>query len=628
MIEFDIIIIGGGHAGCEAAWISSEYHLNIGLITLPGVGLASAPCNPAVGGVGKGQVVREIDALGGLIGKLTDFSGIQYRILNESKGYAVQSTRVQIDKELYSEYAEKILSERKNLSIIRDEVSHIEKVLQKQNANFTESTETEYILNCLSGKKYKTQKIIVTAGTFLGANTHIGKIKKNEGRVDKVSTSSLKELLNRNNDKFLRFKTGTPARLKKQSLDFNKFIEQKSDPKTLNFHWENDSFTRNQKQHSCFLAHTSEKTMDIIRTNQLLSPVFNGQIKGVGPRYCPSIEDKGDRYPDRNVHHVFVEPEGLNLDTVYPNGISTSLPKEIQEDFIKSIEGFEQAEIAVYGYAVEYDVIDTFNLTLSLEHKNMAGMYFAGQLNGTSGYEEAAGQGIIAGINAAHSCLKRDPFILNREDSYIGVMIQDLVTIERDEPYRLFTARNENRLYVREDNAINRLYFLRQSLNLFSKLDHYQDQYMEQFSLLEKAISFKRYFANPETKDYFSVSSYGNLESIITLADLIRRPELDPVAVLKRELQLIGLEFLPEVILAVAISEKYRGYIKRNEVDKNRVDRFNNKSIQWQKLCQSENISNECRQRIEKIQPVSFGQLKRIDGIRPATLAYVARDLI
>jgi tRNA uridine 5-carboxymethylaminomethyl modification enzyme len=625
MNTFDIIVIGGGHAGCEAAWIASEFDLNVGLISLPGVGLASAPCNPAVGGVGKGQVVREIDALGGLMGKLTDLSGIQYRILNESKGYAVQSTRVQIDKELYSKFAEEILTAKSNLQIIRDEVLELSKV-QMPSENVTDSN-SDFIISCKSGNHYLTKKIIVTAGTFLNANTHIGKVQKNEGRVDKLATCSLKTLLNDNNGKYLRFKTGTPARLKKSSLNFKKFIEQKSDPNTLNFHWKNDPYTRNQKQVSCFLAHTTDKTMEIVRTNQLLSPVFNGQIKGVGPRYCPSIEDKGDRYPDRNIHHVFVEPEGLNLDTVYPNGISTSLPKEVQEDFIKTIDGFEQAEIAVYGYAVEYDVVDTFNLKLTLEHKNMPGMYFAGQLNGTSGYEEAAGQGLVAGINSAHSCLKKNPFILNRENSYIGVMVQDLVTIERDEPYRLFTARNENRLYVREDNAINRLYSKRQSLNLFSDIDAYQGQYMVEYDLLEQAISAKRYFANKENNNYFNDKCYGTLTSIITLADLIRRPQLNPVTVLNAELTKLGLKFLPEVIFAVAISEKYKGYIKRNEVDKKRVDRFNNKTIEWEKLSQSDNISNECRQRIEKVQPISFGQLKRIDGIRPATLAYVARDL-
>jgi tRNA uridine 5-carboxymethylaminomethyl modification enzyme len=623
MKTFDIVIIGGGHAGCEAAWIASEFNLKVGLVSLSDVGLASAPCNPAVGGVGKGQVVREIDALGGLIGRLTDLAGIQYRILNESKGYAVQSTRAQIDKDLYSQFAEKILSEKNNLEIIRDEVLNVER---KSTSKNHEKIET-YKLNCKSGNTIDTKKIIVTAGTFLNANTHIGKIKKNEGRVDKVSTSSLRELLRDNNGKSLRFKTGTPARLIKSTLDFSKFIEQKSDPRALNFHWKNNSYTRNQKQVSCFLTHTSEKTMKIIRDNQLLSPVFNGQINGVGPRYCPSIEDKGDRYPNRNIHHVFVEPEGLKLDTIYPNGISTSLPKTIQEDFIQTIDGFKNAKIAVYGYAVEYDVIDTFNLKLTLEHKNMPDMYFAGQLNGTSGYEEAAGQGLVAGINAALSCLGKEPFILSREDSYVGVMIQDLVTIERDEPYRLFTARNENRLYVREDNAINRLYEHRKALNLSGEIDFYQDEYMRDYQLLEQAITYKKYYLDPVTKSYFKSQGYGNMTNIITLADLIKRPQLNPVETLEKELMVLGLSFKPEVISAVAISEKYKGYIKRNEVDKSRIDRFNKKLINWKSLVISENISNECRQRIDKVRPISFGQLKRIDGIRPATLAYVSRDL-
>ncbi|MBT7611484.1 MAG: tRNA uridine-5-carboxymethylaminomethyl(34) synthesis enzyme MnmG [Bacteriovoracaceae bacterium] len=624
MISFDIIIIGGGHAGCEAAWITSEFNLKVGLITLPDVGLASAPCNPAVGGVGKGQVVREIDALGGLIGKLTDLAGIQYRILNESKGYAVQSTRAQIDKDLYSKNAEILLSQKKNIEILKDEVFKITKISNSDTSNHNNI----YTLECKSGLKINTKKIIVTAGTFLNAKTHIGKTQKNEGRVDKVATCSLNELLNHNTGNFLRFKTGTPPRLKMKTLNYGKFIEQKSDTRALNFHWNNDPYKRNLAQVSCHLTHTSEKTMQIIRENQLLSPVFNGQIKGVGPRYCPSIEDKGDRYPDRNIHHIFVEPEGLSLDTIYPNGISTCLPKDIQKSFIQSIEGFEKAEIEIFGYAVEYDVVDTFKLHLTLEHKNMPGMYFAGQLNGTSGYEEAAGQGLIAGINSALSCLRRPPFVLSRESSYIGVMIQDLVTIERDEPYRLFTARNENRLYVREDNTINRLFHSRQSLNLFSEIDIYQKKYIEEFTVLEQALTFKKYYTNQSTRNYFKEKGYGDLNSIITLADLIRRSSLNPVETLTKELTRLGLSFMPEVILSVAISEKYKGYIKRNEIDKDRIDRFNNKKIKWENLVISENISNECRQRIKKIQPHTFGQLKRMDGIRPATLAYVARDLI
>lgn len=614
MKEFDIAIIGGGHAGCEAAWISSSFDLKVGLISMPGVALASAPCNPAIGGVGKGQVVRELDALGGLMGKLADLAGIQYRILNETKGYAVQSTRAQVDKIQYAKNAEKILSEKNNLEIIRDEILSLE------------MKDESFIING-SDTLYRAKKIIITAGTFLNAKTHVGEEQKAEGRVNKKATTNLRKLLGSSAKKSLRFKTGTPPRLEIDSLDFSKFIEQKSDPKTLNFHWAHSNNQRKIKQVSCYITHTNEDTLGLIRDNKERSPIFNGQISGVGPRYCPSIEDKGERYPDRNRHHIFVEPESHELTTIYPNGISTSLPKDVQEEFIKTIPGFEQAEIAVYGYAVEYDVVNTLDLDLTLSHKELKGLYFAGQINGTSGYEEAAGQGFIAGVNAAFALKNREPFKINREDSYIGVMIQDLVTLERDEPYRLFTARNENRLYVREDNSINRMYIYRSSLGLNEEIDLFQKRYMDEFELLSASIQEHRYIPNQLTKDYFQRMNYGSLKEITTLAELIRRPQLDPIEVLKNELDQLGLSFFPAVIQAVAISEKYSGYIKRNEVDKNRVDRFNNKAINWEQLSESKNISFECKQRIKKVRPETFGQLKRIDGIRPATLAFVARDL-
>ncbi len=616
MVNFDILIIGGGHSGCEAAWLSSDFGLKIGLVSMEGVGLASAPCNPAVGGVGKGQVVREIDSLGGLMGQVADSAGIQYRVLNESKGYAVQSTRVQIDKFLYSELAEKALAERESLTIIRGEVLSIEKVNEIFKTTLS------------SGKHLISKKMIITTGTFLGAKTHCGSLVKKEGRSSSPSSVSIQKLLGPSFINTLRFKTGTPPRLKKNSLDFDEFIEQKSDKRALNFHWQNAGQKRKISQVSCYLTHTTPETMEIIRSNKENSPIFNGQVSAVGPRYCPSIEDKGDRYPERDVHHVFVEPEGLSSEVIYPNGLSTSLPADIQLKFIRSIKGFALAEIEENGYAVEYDVMDTLALSLTLEHKKISGLYFAGQINGTSGYEEAAGQGLVAGVNAAFSCLGRGPFIISRENSYIGVMIQDLVTIERDEPYRLFTARNENRLYVREDNTIERMHEYRKSFQLNATVDNYQADYMKELYLLTTLINDKKYFATDKNKQYFKEKEYGSIVTVTSLAELIRRPDLNPVETLFFELNNLGLSFKREVIQSVAVSEKYKGYIKRNEVDKKRVDRSNSKKVSWERLVGTSNISNECKQRIQKIQPLTFGQLRRIEGLRPATLAYIARDLL
>jgi len=460
--EFEIIVIGGGHAGLEAAMAASQLSDSVALISLPGVGVASAPCNPCIGGVGKGQVVREIDALGGIMGKLADFAGIQYRTLNESKGFAVQSTRVQIDKELYSQKAEELL-ESSPIEFIKDQISSIQ------------LKETHYHISGNQGWSYGTKALVVTVGTFLDGKLHIGSDITEGGRSGVNASGSLTDIFKDIKKIPARFKTGTPPRLHKDSIDYSVLEEQPSDGDVVNFHWSHRTNERIIRQVSCYLARTNNRTLKTIRDNKELSPMYNGQIKAVGARYCPSIEDKAYRYPDKDIHHVFIEPEGLELKTMYPSGISSSLPREIQEEFVQSIQGLEKAEILEFGYAVEYDVVDTTQLKHTLEHESFENLYFAGQVNGTSGYEEAAGQGIVAGFNAALKLLCREPLVLSRRDSYIGVMIEDLISNKRDEPYRLFTARNENRLYVREDNAIQRMWSYRTSLEISSEVDSYQE---------------------------------------------------------------------------------------------------------------------------------------------------------
>ncbi|MBK23835.1 MAG: tRNA uridine-5-carboxymethylaminomethyl(34) synthesis enzyme MnmG [Halobacteriovorax sp.] len=611
--NFDILIVGGGHAGCEAAFAASEFDLSVGLVSMPGVPLASAPCNPAVGGVGKGQVVRELDALGGLMPRLTDFSGIQFRILNESKGPAVRSTRVQIDKDKYAEKAYEILSKRDGLTLVGATVLKITK-----SAN-------GYTVNSKEGKVITSKVLILTAGTFLNGKLHTGSLQVEGGRVDCEKSVGLSELISAKG-KIKRFKTGTPPRLLGKTIDFSKMEAQPSDARAICFHFGNKPDFRQQKQLDCYLTRTNSQTLSSIRDNKERSPIFNGQIKGVGPRYCPSIEDKAFRYPDKDSHHVFVEPEGLDIDTFYPNGISTSLPVEVQEEFLRTIPGLEGAEIAIPGYAVEYDVVNTVDLKISLEHKEIEGLFTAGQLNGTSGYEEAAGQGFIAGINAVYLLKGLGTFKLNRNHSYIGVMIEDLVTSERDEPYRLFTARSESRLYNREDNTYYRLAPYRKSLNLNNEIDNFLDNYLVQREILVDLVKNSGFRATSTWKEYFQEKGYGKIQENISLEELIKRSHLDPEKTLFEELTRMGIAFIPQVVSDVANSVKYEGYLERAQNQQEKLSKLTEKKINWKILCENSNISYECRQRILKVQPEDFSQLSRINGIRPATLAYVASN--
>lgn len=612
MQSFDITIVGGGHAGIEAAHIASQFGLSVAIITMPGIGLGSAPCNPSVGGVGKGQVVRELDALGGLMGILADQAGIQFRTLNESKGFAVQSTRVQIDKDLYSEKAEEFIASIPNITVVREKVLEI-----KDSPDSFEIFTTE--------RSYRTSKIIMTVGTFLNGKLHTGSQQTMGGRIDCEPSNGLSSFFAHIKTTPYRFKTGTPPRIDKGTIDYSKLEEQPSDLSVRNFHCLHEPFHRFSEQVSCYLAKTNPETMEIIRSNKEKSPMFNGQIKGVGARYCPSIEDKAYRYPDKNIHHVFIEPEGLNLDTMYPSGISSSLPKEVQQDYVRSIEGLEKAEIKVFGYAVEYDVIDTTDLKLTLEHIQIPNLYFAGQVNGTSGYEEAAGQGFIAGANAALAFLGLDPLILSRHESYIGVMIEDLTSNTRDEPYRLFTARSENRLFIREDNTVLRMYPYRAQFMLNTPVDAYQRKFLESY---QDMMDFCDETMIPETsplmKEFAGVGELQQLTRRMSVTEILRQAWLNPISTLERLVGYHGVTIQSDLARTVAISKKYDPYIKRSESQLDKIKKMDGMRIDWESIYASTNISFECRQRIGKIRPDTFGQLKLIEGIRPATLAVVA----
>jgi tRNA uridine 5-carboxymethylaminomethyl modification enzyme len=612
MQSFDITIVGGGHAGIEAAQIASQFGLKVAIITMPGIGLGSAPCNPSVGGVGKGQVVRELDALGGIMGILADQAGIQFRTLNESKGFAVQSTRVQIDKDLYSEKAEELIASISNITVVREKVLEI-----KDSPESFEIFTTE--------RSYRTSKIIMTVGTFLNGKLHTGSEQTMGGRIDCDPSNGLTSLFAHIKTTPYRFKTGTPPRIDKATIDYSKLEEQPSDLTVRNFHCLHEPFHRFSEQVSCYLAKTNPETMEIIRSNKEKSPMFNGQIKGVGARYCPSIEDKAYRYPDKNIHHVFIEPEGLKLDTMYPSGISSSLPKEVQQDYVRSMEGLEKAEIKVYGYAVEYDVIDTTDLKLTLEHIQIPNLYFAGQVNGTSGYEEAAGQGFIAGANAALALLGLEPLILSRHESYIGVMIEDLTSNTRDEPYRLFTARSENRLFIREDNTVLRMYPYRAQFMLNTSVDAYQRTFLESYQdMMDFCDETMIPEHSPLMKEFAGVGELQQLTRRMSVTEILRQAWLNPIITLERLVGYHGVTIQSDLARTVAISKKYDPYIKRSESQLDKIKKMDGMRIDWESIYASANISFECRQRIGKIKPDTFGQLKLIEGIRPATLAVVA----
>lgn len=592
MIKYDVIVVGGGHAGIEACLSTSRMNKKTLLITSNIKNIADMPCNPSIGGSAKGIVVREIDALGGEMGISADKSLIQIKMLNNSKGPAVRSLRAQIDKSKYHEIMLKTLKKQKNLEIKQGMVESL--LVEDQKA-------IGVVLQ--NGEKINSKAVILTTGTYLKANILVGDSRKEEGPHGESPSMKLSDDLRNSGFEIIRLKTGTPPRIKTSSINFSLLKEEKGDDEPLVFSYDNKVYYDFEKQISCYLTYTNEKTHKIIRGNLNKSSMYGGfhEKLGVGPRYCPSIEDKIVKFAEKERHQLFLEPEEKSYDTVYLQGFSTSMPKSIQEEMVRSLKGLENAEILKYAYAIEYDAINPTQLKLSLETKIIENLFTAGQINGTSGYEEAAAQGIIAGINAVQKIDNKGPFILQRSEAYIGVMIDDLVTKGTEEPYRLLTSRAEYRLLLRSDNADQRLSKKSYELGLLSKKRYKQ--------LLEKEQETKKIIQ--ELKK-ITIPKYKT-----NLYEHLRKSEEKTSNYIDK----FKIKYSKEALEQVEIGIKYEGYINKARKEVEKIKKYEEKEIprdvDYNKI---KNIATEARQKLIKIRPYTIGQASRISGINPTDI--------